>query len=129
MILNILQNDRATSVALYLLYSGGKMIEEVILDVKRAEDEAAQITEKSLLDAKEITVQAEIKAEGIRKKTAAECKEELKNAIIKAEAQAETERAAILEKGRADAAALVAEKKKEVDAVADFIVDAFVKKF
>lgn len=129
MILNILQNDRATSVALYLLYSGGKMIEEVILDVKRAEDEAAQITEKSLLNAKEITVQAEIKAESIRKKTAAECKEELKNAIIKAEAQAETERAAILEKGRADAAALVAEKKKEVDAVADFIVDAFVKKF
>ncbi len=129
MILNILQNDRATSVALYLLYSGGKMIEEVILDVKRAEDEAAQITEKSLLDAKEITVQAEIKAEGIRKKTAAECKEELKNAINKAETQAESERAAILEKGRADAAALVAEKKKEVDAVADFIVDAFVKKF
>ncbi|MDD7397763.1 MAG: hypothetical protein PUG65_00125 [Firmicutes bacterium] len=105
------------------------MIEEVILDVKRAEDEAAQITEKSLLDAKEITVQAEIKAEGIRKKTAAECKEELKNAINKAETQAESERAAILEKGRADAAALVAEKKKEVDAVADFIVDAFVKKF
>lgn len=105
------------------------MIEEVILDVKRAEDEAAQITEKSLLDAKEITVQAEIKAEGIRKKTAAECKEELKNAIIKAETQAESERAAILEKGRTDAAALVAEKKKEVDAVADFIVDAFVKKF
>lgn len=129
MILNILQNDRATSVALYLLYSGGKMIEEVILDVKRAEDEAAQITEKSLLNAKEITVQAEIKAEGIRKKTAVECKEELKNAINKAETQAESERAAILEKGRADAAALVAEKKKEVDAVADFIVDAFVKKF
>lgn len=129
MILNILQNDRATSVALYLLYSGGKMIEEVILDVKRAEDEAAQITEKSLLNAKEITVQAEIKADSIRKKTAAECKEELKNAINKAETQAESERAAILEKGRADAAALVAEKKKEVDAVADFIVDAFVKKF
>ena len=129
MILNILQNDRATSVALYLLYSGGKMIEEVILDVKRAEDEAAQITEKSLLDAKEITVQAEIKAEGIRKKTAAECKEELKNAINKAETQAESERAAILEKGRADAAALIVEKKKEVDSVADFIVDAFVKKF
>lgn len=105
------------------------MIEEVILDVKRAEDEAAQITEKSLLNAKEITVQAEIKADSIRKKTAAECKEELKNAINKAETQAESERAAILEKGRADAAALVAEKKKEVDAVADFIVDAFVKKF
>ncbi|MCI5819523.1 MAG: hypothetical protein MRZ86_02940 [Acidaminococcus sp.] len=105
------------------------MIEEVILDVKRAEDEAAQITEKSLLNAKEITVQAEIKADSIRKKTAAECKEELKNAIIKAEAQAETERAAILEKGRADAAALIVEKKKEVDSVADFIVDAFVKKF
>ena len=105
------------------------MIEEVILDVKRAEEEAAQIAEKSLLNAKEITVQAEIKAESIRKKTATECKEELKNAIIKAEAQAETERLAILEKGRADAAALVAEKKKEVDSVADFIVDAFVKKF
>ncbi|MGN0796429.1 MAG: hypothetical protein ACI4MT_05710 [Christensenellales bacterium] len=105
------------------------MIEEVILDVKRAEEEAASIAEKSIADAKEITVKAEIAAAAMRKKATSEIKEALKTAIAKAEEEAEANRAAIIEQGLAGATALSDSKKKEADEVADFIVDTFIKKF
>ena len=105
------------------------MIEEVILDVKRAEEEAATITEKSVAEAKDITVKAEIAAAAMRKKATSECKEALKSAVSKAEAEAAKARASIIAQGVANASSLSESKKKEAENVADFIVESFVKKF
>ncbi len=105
------------------------MIEEVIKDIRHAEDEADAISFKGVQDSKAIVLEAEMKAEKMRKDVVLECKEELKSVCAEAEIKAQKQRESIIGEGKIFADSLQNNMKKQSEKIAEFICDSFVKKF
>lgn len=105
------------------------MIEEVIKDIRHAEDEADAISFKGVQDSKAIVLEAEMKAEKMRKDVVLECKEELKSVCAEAEIKAQKQRESIIGEGKIFADSLQNNMKKQSEKIAEFICDFFVKKF
>lgn len=105
------------------------MIEEVIKDIRHAEDEADAITFKGVQDSKAIVLEAEMKAEKMRKDVVLECKEELKSVCADAEKKAEKQRETIISEGKVFADSLADNMKAQSEKIASYICDSFVKKF
>lgn len=105
------------------------MIEEVIKDIRHAEDEADAISFKGVQDSKAIVLEAEMKAEKMRKDVVLECKEELKSVCAEAEIKAQKQRESIIGEGEIFADSLQNNMKKQSEKIAEFICDSFVKKF
>lgn len=105
------------------------MIEEVIKDIRHAEDEADAISFKGVQDSKAIVLEAEMKAEKMRKDVVLECKEELKSVCAEAEIKAQKQRESIIGEGKIFADSLQNNMKKQSEKIAGFICDSFVKKF
>ncbi|CDE73116.1 unknown [Acidaminococcus sp. CAG:917] len=105
------------------------MIEEVIKDIRHAEDEADAISFKGVQDSKAIVLEAEMKAEKMRKDVVLECREELKSVCAEAEIKAQKQRESIIGEGKIFADSLQNNMKKQSEKIAEFICDSFVKKF
>ena len=105
------------------------MIEEVLKDIRVAEEKADDMIKQANADGKQIVLQAEADAEKQKKLTVLGCKEDQRNAVQKAEGQAAEKRAAILKKGQAEAERLIDDKHAEIEAKSDALVEAILLKY
>ena len=105
------------------------MIEEVLKDIRVAEEKAENMIKDANAAGKQIVLQAEADAEKQRKLTVSGCKEDQRSTIAKAEKQAADKRAAILKKGQADADQLIDDKHAEIEEKSDQIVESILLKY
>lgn len=105
------------------------MIEEVLNDIRQAEEKADAMIKNANAEGKQIVLQAEADAEKQKKITVTECKEDQRKAIQKAEEQARVKREHILKKGQEAADNLVDDKHAEIEAQSDKIVEMILAKY
>ena len=105
------------------------MIEEVLKDIKAAEEKADAMIKDANAAGKQIVLQAEADAEKQKKQMVSGCKEDQRAAAQKAEKQAADKRAAILKKGQAEAEGLIEDKHAEIEEKSDKIVESILAKY
>ncbi|MBR4800470.1 MAG: hypothetical protein IK048_02190 [Clostridia bacterium] len=105
------------------------MVEEVLIEIRKAEEKADAMLKAANAQGKQIVLQAEADAEKQKKLTVSGCKEDQRNAVQRAEKQAADKREAILKKGREDAERLVDDKHAEIEAQSDKIVEMLLEKY
>ncbi len=105
------------------------MIDEVLREIKAAEERAAAECADAQRESKEIVLAAEAEAESLVKAALAECKADYKAKVRAAEDKAALRRAAILGKGEEAAAALADEKHSAVQDAADDVLEALLSRY
>jgi len=105
------------------------MVEEVLIEIRKAEDKAEAMLKDANAQGKQIVLQAEADAEKQKKLTVSGCKEDQKKAVQKAEKQAAEKREAILKKGQEKADRLLDDKHAEIEAQSDKIVETLLAKY
>ncbi|MCQ2408999.1 MAG: hypothetical protein MJ068_00485 [Clostridia bacterium] len=105
------------------------MIDEIISEIRAAEEKADQMQKDAYQEGKDIVLQAELEAESIKKNTVLECKEAQKAAAAAAEAKAASKRNDILKKGEQAAKQLIDDKSSAVEQQADSIVQLILDKY
>ena len=105
------------------------MIEEILKEIADAEVLAEEKRKDAFQKGKGIVLEAEARADRMKREAVEQCKADGKAAIAAAEEQARARRAAILAEGEEAAAALVASKKEQTEKAADEILAAFVGKY
>ena len=105
------------------------MIEEVLNDIRKAEEKADAIWKEANVHGKQIVLQAEQDAEKQKKLTVAGCKDDQRKALQKAEQQAREKREAILKRGQEEANRLVDDKHAEIETQSDKIVGILLAKY
>lgn len=105
------------------------MIEEILKEIADAEALAEEKRKDAFAKGKGIVLEAEARADKMKREALEQCKVESKAAIAAAEESARARRAAILAEGEEAAAALVGAKQAEAEKVADDILAAFVGKY
>lgn len=105
------------------------MIDDVLIEIKSAEEKAEAMQKEAYQQGKDIVLAAEIEAEKQKKMTVAECKADQKSAVEQAEAKATKNREDILKKGRLSADKLVEEKQDSIEIAADKILDMLLAKY
>ena len=105
------------------------MIEEVLNEIRQAEEKADAMIKDANAEGKQIVLQAEADAEKQKKITVSECKEDQRKAVGKAEEQARTKREQILKKGQESAERLIDDKHAEIEEQSDKIVKMILAKY
>ena len=105
------------------------MIEEVLNDIRKAEEKVDAMLKDANAEGKQIVLQAEADADKQRKLTVSSCKEDAKKAIAKAEKQASDRREVILKKGQEEATRLIEDKHAEIETESDKIVEMLLSKY
>lgn len=109
--------------------SEDNMIEEVLNDIRKAEEKVDGMLKDANAEGKQIVLQAEAEAEKQRKLTVSGCKEDQKKAVANAEKQAADKREVILKKGQEEANRLIEDKHAEIEAQSDKIVEMLLAKY
>ncbi len=105
------------------------MIEEVLKDIRDAEQKADEIKKAAEAQSKTIVLEAEIEAEAQKKATVFECRADIKKAVAEAEKKAAERRASIIAEGEKAAADFTKEKQSEVVSKSDEILELLIKKY
>jgi vacuolar-type H+-ATPase subunit H len=105
------------------------MLDEVIKEIKAAEEDADRLQREAYDEGKRIVFDAENEAEKRKKDTFNLSKTEMREAIAKAKSDAEAETARILERGRAEADAFYNKLLPEAEKLADETVSVFLKRY
>ena len=105
------------------------MIEEVLVEIREAEEKADAMVKDANAEGKQIVLQAEADADKQKKLTVSGCKDDTKKALQKAEKQAADKRDAILKKGQEQANRLIEDKHAEIDSQSDKIVEMLIAKY
>lgn len=105
------------------------MIEEVLNEIKVAEERADELQKQAFQDGKQLVLNAELEAEKQRKDTVAGCKSDLRNAQSAAEAKAAVLRKEILAEGEKTATEFTKSKEKDIQGKSDEILDLLLKKY
>jgi V/A-type H+-transporting ATPase subunit G/H len=105
------------------------MIEEVLVEIREAEEKADAMVKDANAEGKQIVLQAEADADKQKKLTVSGCKDDTKKALQKAEKQAADKRDAILKKGQEQANSLIEDKHAEIESQSDKIVEMLLAKY
>jgi len=105
------------------------MVDEIIKEIKLAEDKADEIQKNAYQQGKDIVLNAENEVDKLKKATIFECKQNQKKALADAEGQAAIKREQILKKGAEDADKLIDDKNAAVEEKADEIVKLLLDKY
>ena len=105
------------------------MIEEVLVEIREAEEKADAMVKDANAEGKQIVLQAEADADKQKKLTVSGCKDDTKKALQKAEKQAADKRDAILTKGQEQANRLIEDKHAEIESQSDKIVEMLLAKY
>ncbi len=105
------------------------MIEEVLVEIRKAEEKADAMVKDANAEGKQIVLQAEADAEKQKKETVTGCKEDTRKSVQKAEKQAADKREAILKKGQEEADRLVDDKHAAIESESDKIVEMLLAKY
>lgn len=105
------------------------MVDEVIKEIRLAEEKADQMQKDAYQQGKDIVLQSEIDAEKMKKDTILECKQMQRDAIDAANAKALNERAQIMKKGDAAADKLIDDNNAAIEETADNIVKLLIEKY
>ena len=105
------------------------MIDDILKDIREAEDKADEIIRLANQKGKEIVAKAETDAQAQKRATWKECKDDRKKALELANEQARKKREDILKKGQAAADAIVEEKKQAANEQADALVEQLLAKY
>ncbi len=105
------------------------MIEEVLVEIREAEEKADAMVKDANAEGKQIVLQAEADADKQKKLTVSGCKDDTKKALQKAEKQAADKRDAILKKGQEQANRLIEDKHAEIESQSDKIVEMLLAKY
>ncbi len=105
------------------------MIEEVLKEIKSAEETASEMQSKAFQEGKQIVLDAELKAEKERKETVLQCKADFRRAIAEAEETANARRTKIIENGEISAKEYVESKSAKIDEKADELVGVLLDKY
>lgn len=105
------------------------MIEEVLVEIREAEEKADAMVKDANAEGKQIVLQAEADADKQKKLMVSGCKDDTKKALQKAEKQAADKRDAILKKGQEQANRLIEDKHAEIESQSDKIVEMLLAKY
>lgn len=105
------------------------MIDDVLKDVREAEQKAEQLQKDAYARGKEIVLKAEAEAESHKKSTVKECKEERSDALKRARLLADERTREILAEGEKLAEELANEKAAAVDTCADKVANILFSKY
>lgn len=105
------------------------MIDEIINEIKAAEEKADQMQKDAYQEGKDIVLQSELDSEKMKKEVILECKEAQKAAVQAAETKAAAKRNDILKKGEQAAKQLIDDKNSAVEQQADSIVGLLLQKY
>lgn len=105
------------------------MIDDILKDIREAEDKADEIIRLANQKGKEIVAKAETDAQAQKRATLKECKDDRKKALDLANEQARKKREDILKKGQAAADAIVEEKKQAANEQADALTQQLLAKY
>ena len=105
------------------------MIDDILKDIREAEDKADEIIRLANQKGKEIVAKAETDAQAQKRATLKESKDDRKKALDIANEQARKKREDILKKGQAAADAIVEEKKQAANEQADALVEQLLAKY
>lgn len=105
------------------------MIDDILKDIRDAEDKADEIIRDANQKGKDIVAKAESDAGAQKRATLKECKEDRKTATDKATSNAFLKREEILKKGKAAADDVVEQKKADVEKASDELVKELLGKY
>ena len=105
------------------------MVEEVLNEIRQAEEKADAMIKDANAEGKQIVLQAEADADKQKKLTVTGCKDDARKAVQKAEEQARVKREQILKKGQEAADRLIDDKHAEIEAQSDKIVEMVLAKY
>lgn len=105
------------------------MIDDILKDIRDAEDKADEIIRDANQKGKDIVAKAESDAGAQKRATLKECKEDRKTATDKATSNALLKREEILKKGKAAADDVVEQKKADVEKASDELVEELLGKY
>lgn len=105
------------------------MLEQIISEVKQAEEEAQRIISDSILKGKEMVQKAELEAENLKKQAFLRIKEESKKIVREAEELAAQNRENIIEDGKITGQELIKSKSKKIDEIADILLKNMLDKY
>ena len=105
------------------------MIDDILKDIRDAEDKADEIIRDANQKGKDIVAKAESDAGAQKRATLKECKEDRKTATDKATANALLKREEILKKGKAAADDVVEQKKADIEKASDELVKELLGKY
>ena len=105
------------------------MVEEVLTEIRKAEEKVDAMLKDANAQGKQIVLQAEADAEKQKKLTVSGCKDDQRKAVQKAEKQAADKRESILKKGQDEADRLIDDKHAEIEAQSDKIVEMLLAKY
>ena len=105
------------------------MIDDILKEIRDAEDKADEIIKDANQKGKEIVAKAESDAHNQKRATLKECKEDRKLAVDKANTNALLKREDILKKGKVAADKVVEDKKADVEKASDELVHALLEKY
>ena len=105
------------------------MIDDILKDIRDAEDKADEIIRDANQNGKDIVAKAESDAGAQKRATLKECKEDRKTANDKATSNALLKREEILKKGKAAADDVVEQKKADVEKASDELVKELLGKY
>lgn len=105
------------------------MIDDILKDIRDAEDKADEIIRDANQKGKDIVAKAESDAGVQKRATLKECKEDRKTATDKATSNALLKREEILKKGKAAADDVVEQKKADVEKASDELVKELLGKY
>ena len=105
------------------------MVEEVLTEIRKAEEKVDAMLKDANAQGKQIVLQAEADAEKQKKLTVSGCKDDQRKAVQKAEKQAADKRESILKKGQDEANRLIDDKHAEIEAQSDKIVEMLLAKY
>ncbi|MBQ3755294.1 MAG: hypothetical protein II867_03955 [Clostridia bacterium] len=105
------------------------MVEEVLTEIRKAEEKVDAMLKDANAEGKQIVLQAEADAEKQKKLTFSGCKDDQRKAVQKAEKQAADKREVILKKGQEEADRLIDDKHADIEAQSDKIVAMLLAKY
>ncbi|MEG2540201.1 MAG: hypothetical protein RSB59_00265 [Clostridia bacterium] len=105
------------------------MIDEVLKDIKDAEEKADLLQKEAYAKGEKIVLAAEFEAEKQKKSMVHDCKADFRLAAVNAEKKTALVRATILSDGEKAADLLISQKADEIEKSADKILKAFVGKY
>lgn len=105
------------------------MIEEVLNEIKSAEERASEMQSKAFQEGKKIVLDAELKAEKEKKETVLQCKADFRRAVAEAEKSAEARCNDIIKSGEISAEKFVESKKEIIDEKANELLGILLDKY
>ena len=105
------------------------MIEDVLKEIREAEQRAEQLQKEAYQRGKELVLNAEAEAERQRKDTVRECKEDRKAALQRARVTSGDKAQAAFKKSVEQVANMTEDKSPEIEKAASKVVELLIEKY